>query len=124
MYVIHSHAHNISEKIKFERGIGLYNIYYENGLIVTPNVLAKGDRASVVYKGLLKESGADAVYMHVGYGPNWKNSQDIKMKKIKEGFETELPITSDLPLNLAFKDSADNWDNNSSRNYTFEVQSR
>lgn len=101
----------------------MYNIYYENGVVVTPNVLAKGDRASVVYKGILKESGAETVYMHAGYGENWKHLQDIKMKKTKEGFETELPITTDLPLKLAFRDSADNWDNNSNQNYTFEVQS-
>ena len=91
---------------------------------MTPNVLVKGDRASVVYKGILKDSGADAVYMHVGYGENWKGNQDIKMKKTREGFETELPITTDLPLQLAFRDSADNWDNNSNRNYTFEIQSK
>ena len=103
--------------------IGLYNIYKENGVVVTPNVLVKGDTASVVYKGVLKESGADTVYMHAGYGENWRSLQDIKMKKTKTGFETELPITMDLPLQLAFRDSADNWDNNSSRNYTFEVQS-
>ena len=102
----------------------MYNSYFENGVVVTPNVLVKGDKASVAYKGILKESGADTVYMHVGYGENWKNNQDIKMKKTKEGFETELPIITDLPLQIAFRDSADNWDNNSSKNYTFEIQSR
>jgi len=102
----------------------LYNMYYKNGLIVTPNVLAEGDKATVIYKGILKESGADEIYMHVGFGEHWHNTQDIKMKKTSEGFETVLPITYDLPLKVAFRDNANNWDNNSSRDYTFEVQSR
>lgn len=102
----------------------MYNMYYKNGLIVTPNVLAEGDEATVIYKGILKESGADEIIMHVGYGEKWNDTQDIKMKKTKEGFETNLSITNDLPLKVAFRDGANNWDNNSSRDYTFEVQSR
>lgn len=114
----------VLKNTEMERGIGLYNIYFKNGLVVTPNVLVKGDKASVVYKGLLKDSGAETVYMHVGFGDQWENTQDIQMQKTGEGFETTLPITMDLPLKLAFRDCADNWDNNSSRDYTFEVQSR
>ncbi len=99
----------------------MYNMYHQNGLILTPNVLAKGDVASVTYKGLLKNSGADTVYMHVGYGDKWKELKDVKMKLTTDGFETTLPITSDLPLKIAFHDSANNWDNNSSKNYSFEI---
>lgn len=102
----------------------MYNMYYKNGVVITPNVLVKGDKASVVYKGILKDSGADTVYMHVGYGDNWDNQEDIEMKRTDEGFESTLPIISDQQLKLAFKDCANNWDNNSRRNYTFEVQSR
>lgn len=109
---------------KNERRIAMYNSYYQNGLVVTPNVLAEGDVASVVYKGLLKNSGADEVYMHVGFGEHWHDTKDIKMKKVGDSFESVLPITSSLPLKIAFRDCANNWDNNSSRNYTFEVQSR
>lgn len=102
----------------------MYNMYHENGLVVVPNVLVKGDKASVIYKGILKESGADSIFMHVGYGDKWEGKMDIKMRKTEDGFETTLPIMTDSPLKLCFRDSADNWDNNSSRNYTFEVQSR
>ena len=102
----------------------MYNIYYENGVIITPNVVAEGDTATVTYKGLLKNSGADAVYMHVGYGDNWRNTRDIKMDRTYDGFEAQLPVTDFDKLNIVFKDSASNWDNNSGRNYRFEVQSR
>ena len=102
----------------------MYNMYFDNGVVVVPNVIVKGDKASVLYKGILKCSGADEVYMHAGYGEFWDNASDIRMRKSGEGFEAELSINTDKPLKLAFKDSANNWDNNSGRNYTFEVQSR
>lgn len=102
----------------------MYNMYNKNGVYITPNVVVKGDDASVTYKGILSDSGAHSVYMHVGYGDNWESTTDIKMNKTVEGFEANLPISDDKPLKLAFKDCASNWDNNGGRNYTFEVQSR
>lgn len=102
----------------------MYNNYLENGVILTPNVVAKGDKAAVIYRGILHDSGADSVYMHVGYGSRWEDSQVIQMNRSVEGFEAAIPLTSDAKLNVAFKDSANNWDNNSGRNYSFEVESR
>lgn len=99
-------------------------MYYENGVIVNPNVIVKGDKATVLYNGILKDSGADTVYLHVGFGNTWTDTKDIEMRKSKEGFEAEIPIKSDEQLKLAFKDCAGNWDNNSGRNYSFEVQGR
>lgn len=102
----------------------MYNIYHENGVVVVPNVIVKGDHASVHYKGILTNSGADVVYMHSGYGEFWDNTNDVQMKRTDDGFEAALPIFTDKPLKLAFRDSANNWDNNTGRDYTFEVQSR
>lgn len=102
----------------------MYNNYLNNGVILTPNVVAKGDNASVIYRGILFNSGADSIYARVGYGDRWDNARDIQMKRTCDGFEAVLPVTTDAKLSLAFKDSANNWDNNSSRNYSFDVQSR
>lgn len=99
----------------------MYNCYVDKGVILKPNVIGKGDKATVVYKGLLANSGANNVYMHVGYGDNWENCQDICMTRSKEGFTAEIPITCRENLNVAFKDCANNWDNNNCQNYTFEV---
>jgi hypothetical protein len=96
----------------------------QNGVVLVPNVVVKGDNAKVVYKGILSNSGADTVYMRLGYGDKWDNNWDVKMKKSDEGFAAQFPVTCDKALHLAFKDSADHWDNNSGRNYTFEVQDR
>ncbi len=102
----------------------MYNSYIENGVIITPNVIAEGDRAKVLYRGLLYNSGADSVYMHAGYGDDWENSTAIQMNKTSEGFESVLPITEFKKLNMVFKDSASNWDNNLGMNYSFEVEAR
>lgn len=91
---------------------------------MAPNVVGNGDSTTVIYKGLLRNSGADAVYLHMGYGDDWKEKKDIKMQRTAEGFEANLNITSHDSLCFAFKDSAGNWDNNSGRNYKFEVQER
>ncbi|NLY44003.1 MAG: carbohydrate-binding protein [Clostridiaceae bacterium] len=104
--------------------IALYNLYNENGVIIMPNVIGQGSNPKVIYKGLLYQSGADEVYMHVGYGNNWDNVMDIKMKRTENGFEGTLPMLKCDNIKIAFKDSADNWDNNAGRDYSFEVQER
>ena len=104
----------------------MYNIFHENGVIVKPNVIEKGDQVTVHYDGLLYKSGAQSVYMHTGYGDNWKEENDTQMLKVHDGFEAnvQIPNSSDNTLNIAFKDCANNWDNNSAKNYSFEVQNK
>lgn len=102
----------------------MYNTYYENGVILKPNVIAKGEDATVLYNGLLYNSGADTVYMHTGFGDKWTQQKEVQMKRTQDGFEAKLPITISDNLNIVFKDSANNWDNNDAQNYTFEVQDK
>lgn len=102
----------------------MYNNYEDKGVIIVPNVVADGDNARLIYKGLLSQSGAQEVYAHVGQGESWKNTKDFKMAKTYDGFEAILPVTSKDTLNVVFRDCADNWDNNSGCNYTFKVERR
>ncbi len=102
----------------------LFNNFIQNGVVIKPNVLAHGDNATLLYKGLLQKSGAQSVVMHYGYGNDWSNSGDIKMHKTADGFEANFTVTSDDQLNIAFKDCANNWDNNSGQDYSFEVQNK
>ena len=96
--------------------------YTSNGVNVTPKTFASGDRIKLTYNGLLAQSGALEIYAHVGYGASkWQNVTDIKMSQTKNGFETTLPISSTSNLNIAFKDSINNWDNNSGNNYCFKA---
>ena len=76
----------------------------------------------LVYDGLLAESGAQDVFAVVGYGNNikWEDVSYHRMNKIdKKTFELLLPVKREENINIAFKDSASNWDNNSGLNYSF-----
>lgn len=97
------------------------NKYISNGVYVNPNEVTVGDKVRVSYDGLLAKSGATEIIAHVGYGTKWNDEKDIKMTKTLSGFEATIPVTQALPLNVCFKDVAENWDNNSGKNYTFEI---
>jgi hypothetical protein len=95
--------------------------YKGNGVTISPAAPAKGDTARVVYSGLLAQNGANKLYVHVGFGDGWRKTADYRMVKTDQGFETDVPVALDATINMCFKDSADNWDNNSGQNYSFEV---
>lgn len=97
------------------------NLYVENGIRLTPTKVTKGDNVKISYDGILAQSGATDVYAHVGFGSNWDDARDYKMLKTLTGFEASIPITHPKPVNVCFKDSINNWDNNSGSNYTFDI---
>lgn len=77
---------------------------------------------TIRYNGLLAKSGADKVYAFYGYGNMWSTQGVQEMNRTVNGFEAVIPIrTNSNYINVAFKDSASNWDNNSNRNYSFAV---
>lgn len=78
--------------------------------------------AKINYSGLLAKSGATQVIGVLGYGSNqsWEDVRDIYLScQGSTGFESVIPIVPGKNVNLAFKDPAENWDNNSGLNYTF-----
>lgn len=93
------------------------NPYKNNGLTVSPLNFNAGDKIKVTYNGLLSQSGADEVYAHIGWGDTWENVNDVKMSKTKSGFTTTITAYNSA-LNLCFKDTSNNWDNNNGCNYT------
>ena len=79
-------------------------------------------QAEISYSGLLAKSGAQEVQGVYGFGSNqnWEGVSSIQLKKEGEGtFKGVLPLEHGKNINIAFKDSAENWDNNSGMNYTF-----
>jgi hypothetical protein len=69
----------------------------------------------------LAKNGANHIYAKVGYGNKWENESFFQMSKSSTGFETSIPVSNGDTMNLVFKDCANNWDNNSGRNYIFDV---
>ena len=88
------------------------NPYKNNGLTVSPLNFNAGDKIKVTYNGILSQ-----VYAHIGWGETWENVDDIKMSKTKTGFTATITAYNSA-LNLCFKDTSNNWDNNSGYNYT------
>lgn len=97
------------------------NDYLSNGISLVPSIPSAGDTAKITYDGLLSKSGATHVYAHVGFGSKWENTHDYYMGKTSTGFEVSIPVLNSDTLNLCFKDCANNWDNNSGRNYSFDI---
>lgn len=95
-----------------------YQPYRENGVILNR---ISDHTASVKYDGLLAKCGAEDVYTVVGYGSNskWENVQTIRMNRLGNTFHADIPAIPGTNINIAFKDGANNWDNNSGMNYTF-----
>lgn len=78
-------------------------------------------QAKVTYNGLLVKSGANEVFGVLGFGSNqsWENVSTTNFNKFGNDFEALISVEQGKNVNLAFKDSAGNWDNNSGMNYTF-----
>ncbi len=98
------------------------NKYVENGVKLSKVNVVAGEEITVTYNGLLAASGAQNVYAHVGFGNDWNETIDVPMTKDKKGdFKAKIKIAGYDSLNMCFKDDVNNWDNNHSFNYSFDV---
>jgi uncharacterized membrane-anchored protein len=94
----------------------------EEGVSVTPIPATLGEVVAVNYDGILAQSGAESVYMHMGYGSNemWINVQDVVMQK--NGATWMCQITpDDARMNFCFHDGANHWDNNYGHNWSIAI---
>lgn len=99
--------------------------YSGNGVKIRPANPLYQDTVEIAYDGLLANSGAAEIYAHVGFDEDWKAVQDYRMGKTAAGFETSVFLPADTDsLNICFRDSSGNWDNNSGANYIFDVEAK
>lgn len=98
-------------------------IYPENGISIKPYPARRGDKVVIKYDGLLAKSGADQVYLHVGYGPEerWHDVQDIPMTRDEDGWSCFV-VPQYNKINFCFHDSAQNWDNNKGQNWSIKTE--
>lgn len=95
--------------------------FNDERIALEPAPAKSGDTVHIKYYGLLKNSGADTVYLHYGTD-GWNNSLTVPMNHSTEGnFATEITANAHAEINFCFKDSANNWDNNSGWNWKFNV---
>ncbi len=95
----------------------LKNIFFNTDKLV------QNSTVKVSYTGKFFEEDCNEVYIHYGFGENWDNLSEIKMEKTELGFQTELYLLESNTLNFCFKNENNEWDNNNSENYIFELES-
>ena len=92
------------------------NIFFNTDKIVDNSKL------KISYVGSLYQNQSEAVFLHYGFGENWDNTTDMLMEKTDLGFQCEIDIIESNFLNLCFRNSNNQWDNNDNKNYVFPIE--
>lgn len=92
------------------------NIFFNTDKIV------ENSKLKISYVGNLYQNGSEEVFLHYGFGLQWDEVSDTKMEKTELGFQCEIEIKEYESLNLCFRNSNDEWDNNNGENYIFDIE--
>lgn len=84
--------------------------------------LIENTTVKISYTGKLFQDESKEVFIHYGFGNNWDNLNEIKMEKTELGFQAEIELVSDETLNLCFRNSNNEWDNNEGQNFIFPIE--
>lgn len=84
--------------------------------------LIENTTVKISYTGNLFQNNSEEVYVHYGFGINWNNLNEVKMEKTELGFQAEIDLLAYDVLNLCFRNSNNEWDNNDSKNYVFNLE--
>lgn len=84
--------------------------------------LVENSKIKISYIGKLFQENSSDVYIHYGFGLNWDNVNDIKMKKTELGFQAEISLLEGDSFNFCFRNENNNWDNNNFKNYIFPLE--
>lgn len=85
--------------------------------------LIQNTTVKLSYTGKFYEDNCEEVYIHYGFGPNWDSVSEVKMEKTELGFQTEIELLENTTFNFCFRNENNEWDNNNSQNYVFELES-
>lgn len=84
--------------------------------------LVENTKIKISYTGKLFENNSEEVFLHYGYNFQWDNVSEIEMVKTELGFQAEIELLSADSLNLCFRNSNNEWDNNDNQNYIFPIE--
>lgn len=100
-----------------------YQLAPNDGVKVEPVPMTRQDQVTVAYDGLLARAGAQQIYLHCGYGPgDWRRVREYAMERRPEGhWEAKVTLDDGGRFSFCFRDNANNWDNNSGRNWSYEI---
>lgn len=94
----------------------LKNIFFNTDKLI------QNSTVKVSYTGKFFEDNSEEVFIHYGFGANWDNLSEIKMEKTELGFQTEITLLESDTFNFCFRNEKNEWDNNDSQNYVFELE--
>lgn len=92
------------------------NIFFDTDKLV------ENAKVKISYTGKFFEENAETVFLHYGYGLQWDNVSEVEMTKTELGFQAEIELLSSDSLNLCFRTSNNEWDNNNTENYSFPIE--
>ena len=110
-----------SESFNVELSDKVSDENYSKGVIFT----TFGDSVRLAYDGQLAKSGAAEVFAVVNTvdGNNAQNTSTYPMNSTnRQSYELSIPARIGSRISVAFKDSSNNWDNNSGKNYSYFIQ--
>lgn len=84
--------------------------------------LLQNSTIKISYTGKLFENNSEKVFIHYGFGNNWDGLSEVEMEKTELGFQTELTLSDGDTFNFCFRNDNDEWDNNDSNNYIFNLE--
>ena len=84
--------------------------------------LIENTKVKVSYTGKFYQGDNNQVFIHYGYGKDWNNVNEVEMLKTDLGYQTELELLGGDTLNFCFKNQNNEWDNNSGKNYIFNIE--
>lgn len=84
--------------------------------------LIQNSKIKISYTGKFFENNSEEVYIHYGFGLNWDNVNEVQMEKTELGFQTEIELLESETFNFCFRNENNEWDNNDSKNYVFELE--
>ena len=90
--------------------------------VISVDKLVENSKVKISYTGKLFEENSDKVYLHYGYGLQWDNVSEIEMVKTELGYQAEVELLASDSLNLCFRNSNNEWDNNNGQNYSFPIE--
>ncbi|RYD05652.1 hypothetical protein N752_07085 [Desulforamulus aquiferis] len=87
----------------------MHDAHFPGGVVVDPTPITAGQDIVVFYNGLLKDSGAQEIYLHCGFGDaqHWNAVQDTRMARTGFGFVKSMSMPdTQTQFNFCFHDNA------------------
>ena len=92
------------------------NIFFNTDKLIENTVV------KISYTGKFFQEESEEVYIHYGFGLEWNGLSEVKMEKTELGFQAEILLSDEETFNFCFRNGNNEWDNNDTANYVFDIE--